>query len=87
MSRLRMKQTHDGSPDGIQVNMYSKGEVYEFPTPGLSLSLAGVFLEQGWAEILNESGPAEVPQVEPSEHKVIAPRERKGKDKTEKAVK
>ena len=43
--KIRMLRTKKGSPDGIRINEYQEGEVYE-----LSGSLATVFLGEGWAE-------------------------------------
>lgn len=43
--QVKMKSTQKGSPDGITVHTYEKGEVYDLPD-----SLAEVFLEEGWAE-------------------------------------
>jgi len=46
--KVRMLSTIKGSPDGICVEEYSEGGVYEIPG-----RLAGVFLKEGWAEALN----------------------------------
>lgn len=40
-----MISTRKGSPDGIQVNTYEMGKVYDLPS-----SLANVFLNEGWAK-------------------------------------
>jgi len=42
--KLKMLQTRSGSPDGVTVNRYERGAVYEVPA-----ALAEVFLDQGWA--------------------------------------
>jgi hypothetical protein len=47
---VKMLETKLGSPDGIQVNEYKKGEEYDLPS-----SLAQVFLDEGWAEEVKES--------------------------------
>ena len=46
--KVRMLSTIKGSPDGICVEEYSEGGVYEIPG-----RLAEVFLKEGWAEALN----------------------------------
>jgi hypothetical protein len=46
--KLRMTRTRRGSPDGVRVETYEKGEVYGFRTGG-ERSLAAVFLREGWA--------------------------------------
>lgn len=43
--KIKMLVTHKGSPDGITVNEYKAGEIYEIPT-----GLASIFLCEGWAE-------------------------------------
>ncbi len=43
--RIMMLQTMDGSPDGVTVNQYRKGETYDVPD-----SLGTVFLKEKWAE-------------------------------------
>lgn len=45
-----MEQTAKGSPDGIEVNVYEKGQVYDLPQ-----SLARIFLDAGMAEPYEET--------------------------------
>ena len=47
--KVRMIQTKKGSPDGIRVIEYQKGEIYDLPA-----SLAEVFLREGWAKKIQE---------------------------------
>ncbi len=42
--KVKMNRTCFGSPDGMQVNEYKKGETYDLPDP-----LAEVFVQQRWA--------------------------------------
>lgn len=42
--KVKMNRTCFGSPDGMQVNEYKKGETVELPD-----ELAGVFVQQRWA--------------------------------------
>lgn len=42
--KLKMKRTSYGSPDGVLVEEYKKGETYE-----VRQSLATIFLQEGWA--------------------------------------
>jgi len=42
--KLKMKRTRYGSPDGVQVEEYKKGEIYN-----VRKTLAVIFLEEGWA--------------------------------------
>jgi hypothetical protein len=48
--KIRMLRTAKGSPDGIQVNEYRQGEIYEVPG-----RLAEIFLGENWAEKVTES--------------------------------
>jgi hypothetical protein len=43
--RLRMLSTRRGSPDGIRIDVYESGRVYD-----LAPDLAAAFLREGWAE-------------------------------------
>ena len=43
--KVRMLVTHDGSPDGININEYQAGQKYDLPE-----RLARIFLDAGWAE-------------------------------------
>lgn len=66
--RVKMLTDAPGSPDGVTVNEYSKGEVYE-----VTDSLGTVFIEQGLAEateddVTPDAEPAvEVPDESPEE--------------------
>ena len=42
--KVKMKRTSYGSPDGIRVAEYKKGEMYD-----LRETLAAIFLKEGWA--------------------------------------
>ena len=42
--KLKMKRTSYGSPDGVQVEEYKKGETYD-----VRETLAAIFLKEGWA--------------------------------------
>ena len=42
--KLKMKRTSYGSPDGVQVEEYKKGETYDVRD-----TLASIFLKEGWA--------------------------------------
>jgi hypothetical protein len=64
---VNMLETKLGSPDGIQVNEYKKGEEYNLPS-----SLARVFLDEKWAKEVKETkkpGPDETKVDGPSEEK------------------
>lgn len=41
---VKMLETKNGSPDGVRVNGYEKGGVYDLPSP-----LAEVFIAEKWA--------------------------------------
>ncbi len=43
--KIRMLSTHQGSPDGINVNEYEVGKTYDLPP-----RLAEIFLDAEWAE-------------------------------------
>ena len=42
--KIKMNRTSYGSPDGVQVEEYKKGETYN-----VRETLAVIFLEEGWA--------------------------------------
>ncbi|MFC4768737.1 hypothetical protein [Effusibacillus consociatus] len=48
--RIEIVQSMPGSPDGIRVNDYKKGDIFEVPSPEMPESLAKVFLDEGWAK-------------------------------------
>lgn len=41
--KIKMLQTHKGSPDGIRIEEYQTGQVYDLPQ-----RLARIFLNEGW---------------------------------------
>lgn len=58
---IRMKSNHTGSPDGVAVKSYEAGKSYSLDaTPG-ERDLAGVFVKNGWAELVPQQGPAPAP--------------------------
>lgn len=57
--KIRMNVTQQGSTDGMQVNTYEAGRVYDLP-----LSLAEVFLSEGWAR--EDKAIDKVPEVKAS---------------------
>ena len=48
--KLKMKRTSYGSPDGVQVEEYKKGETYD-----VRETLAAIFLKEGWAVKVDKS--------------------------------
>lgn len=52
MIKVKMTETRLGSPDGIQVNTYESGRVYDLPT-----DLAEVFLRERWADEVRAGSP------------------------------
>ena len=54
--RVKMLQKQIGSPDGIRIVTYEKGEEYDLPKP-----LATIFTEQNWAEKPNSSNSGSTP--------------------------
>ena len=65
MKPIRMLRTQDGSPDGLTVLSYVKGQ--EYPAKGFPLSefLRDVFLREGWAEEAGSPDPSTA-NVEPA---------------------
>ena len=51
--KVRMNSTRRGSPDGIAVHEYYKGESYDLPE-----SLAQVFVEEKWASPVSDKAEA-----------------------------
>lgn len=51
--KIRMRETREGSPDGVCVLVYCKGETYDVPE-----ELAETFIREGWAESILRSWPA-----------------------------
>jgi hypothetical protein len=66
-----MTKTMQGSPDGIQVNTYETGKVYDLPS-----SLAEVFLREGWAQ--EDKAKDRAPEVKADEKTDHATRKRTG---------
>jgi hypothetical protein len=64
---VRMTQTRPGAPDGVNVEIYEAGEVYDLPT-----RLAVPFVREGWAERVKG---VETKIVEPPETQTIEPDE------------
>lgn len=48
--RVRMLETRRGSLDGLTVQPFEKGQVYDLSQTEMTRSLAGIFLRAGWAE-------------------------------------
>lgn len=75
--KVRMLQTMKGSPDGIQVEEYKVGEVYDLPP-----SLASVFLREKWAEQDKSlKGPSETKEVKGEAKAKNTPKRRAGKSR------
>ena len=68
-----MLRTQDGSPDGVRVLSYVKGQ--EYPAAGfpLSVDLRDVFLREGWAEEAGSPGPIVTSAQEPAERMIAHP--------------
>ncbi len=49
--RIKMLETRTGSPDGMTVCSYARGEQYDVPD-----SLAEVFVREGWGKPVQERG-------------------------------
>lgn len=47
MVKIKMLETRTGSPDGMTVRSYTKGEQYEMPG-----DLAQVFVQEGWGKVM-----------------------------------
>jgi signal peptidase I len=74
--KIKMLQTVRGSPNGIDINEYKNGEIYNLPK-----ELADIFIHEGWAKLIEEVEEKiiEIPetQVIKREKKVIKHREKK----------
>lgn len=49
--KIRMLESRPGSPDGVTVQWYPKGEEFLFDTPG-GQDLGAVFVREGWAKLV-----------------------------------
>lgn len=64
---VRMLSTRQAAPDGLHVQWFKAGEVYEVPD-----HLASMFVSAGWAVLPGEPA-ATVEQPEPVNRKAIFP--------------
>jgi len=64
MLSLRMTRTVDGSLNGRDARTYQAGECYDLPDDGPQ-GLAGVFLREGWAELVVEAAPEPAAETAP----------------------
>lgn len=70
---VRMLSTRRGSPNGVDVRRYEKGQIYY-----VSESLGQTFVKEGWAEEVQQNEEQEQETKEPaSEDKSIEPSEDK----------
>lgn len=53
--RIKMLETRTGSPDGVTVRSYAKGEQYDLPD-----GLAEVFVHEGWGKPVQARGRKQV---------------------------
>ena len=67
--RVKMKRTSYGSPDGVQVEEYKKGETYNVRD-----TLAAIFLEEGWAVKVDKTHRRTKDQGAASENKSVKPK-------------
>ena len=67
--KVKMKATRYGSPDGMRVDEYKKGETYDMRD-----ALAAIFLEEGWAvKVVKISGRTKNAGAAP-ENKTVPPK-------------
>ena len=73
MKPIRMLRTQDGSPNGVLVLSYVKGQ--EYPAAGFPLSadLRDVFLREGWAEEAGPTGPVDTSAQGPAAAVIVTP--------------
>lgn len=73
---VRMTSTRAGSPDGVRVQFFKIGQVYDLPD-----SFAAAFVSEGWADISDEREVASltVASGEPIASKRLYPPPRKGR--------
>jgi len=67
--KINMKQTRYGSPDGVQVEEYKKGETYD-----VRETLAAIFLKEGWAVKVDKSSRKKKDQGAAPENKSVKPK-------------
>ena len=67
--RIKMKSTRYGSADGVQVDEYKKGEIYE-----LRETLAAIFLKEGWAVRADKTPRRTKDQGTAPENKTVKPK-------------
>lgn len=67
--KLKMKRTSYGSPDGVQVEEYKKGETYD-----VRETLAVIFLQEGWAVKADKSPRKKKDQGAAPENKSVKPK-------------
>lgn len=74
--KIKMLKTARGSPDGININEYKSGEIYNLPD-----DLGNIFLKEKWAELIEEKtieeGVLEKKIVNVKEKQIIKKREKK----------
>lgn len=78
--RLRMLQDVRASADGINLNEYQAGEVYD-----LGGKLTTMFLREGWA--VDAAAPPVDDRVAPARNRVSAPKRRKSPGAAKRATK
>ncbi len=66
---MKMNRTSYGSPDGVQVEEYKKGETYD-----VRETLATVFLEEGWAVKVDKASRKTKDQGAAPENKTVKPK-------------
>lgn len=55
MPKIKVKETHKASSDGVTIHEYEAGKVYDMPQ-----GLADMFVANGWgADTKAKAGPAE----------------------------
>ena len=64
--RIKMKRTSYGSPDGVQVEEYKKGETYN-----VRETLAAIFLKEGWAVKVDKTPRRTKDQGVAPENKIV----------------
>ena len=67
--KLKMNRTSYGSPDGVQVEEYKKGETYH-----VRETLAAIFLEEGWAVKVDKTPRKKKDQGAAPENKSVKPK-------------
>lgn len=55
MPKIKVKETHDASSDGVTIHTYDAGQVYDMPQ-----GLADMFVANGWGtDSKAKAGPGE----------------------------